>query len=47
MSHYLFNDLIFFLDMSNFFKGRRVKIKMTNATLKIVGPVDEFQVIEE
>ena len=41
-----FDNSIFFFEISNFFRGIRVKIKTPKAIASIVGPVGEFQIIE-
>ena len=43
----VFDNLVCFLKIGNFFKGKSVIKNIINATLKIVGPVEVFQIIEE
>lgn len=43
----MYYNLVFFFKIGNFFHGKSVNINIPRATLKIVGPVEVFQVNEE
>ena len=43
----MYYNLVFFFKIGNFFHGKSVIINIPRATLKIVGPVEVFQVNEE